>query len=164
MKPKPLHRSLTFWSGIFVMTFICFVWWDSMKISSRANSSSWLFTSQAASVQVWKGDVHGRDMPWRAPLFMPHLVKPFPGPYLIKGKAISSLLFPEQPEEYSRQVMAATDHEDLTRALMKLCPDAIMISIPHWLLLLIAAAGWIGLLFWRARRYRVAQTITGPTS
>ena len=40
MKPKPIYRSLTFWSGALVIGFICWGWWFSLgnevQIGARA--------------------------------------------------------------------------------------------------------------------------------
>lgn len=36
-----LHRSLTFWSGLLVMAFICWAWWDSTRASIYGAYRGW---------------------------------------------------------------------------------------------------------------------------
>ena len=63
MKPRPLHRRVSFWLGLFVACFLAGAWWDSYQrqtlvdvatphgvvTAERRTGSTWLFLSPGVS-------------------------------------------------------------------------------------------------------------------
>ncbi|QJE99037.1 hypothetical protein [Luteolibacter luteus] len=156
MTPKPLHRSITFWSGILVMIFIAWAWRDSCRMLTNANAGhGWWIGNLYGGFQL--SDTHRPPHP-----LIERIARPphppdqplFPRPFRIQGEGYSvALIGREQIDAYTQQVKQATDHEAMARLFMKIGQHGkVAYFLPHWCLLLSFALGWTGLLFLRAQR------------
>lgn len=157
MNPKPIYRSVTFWSGILVMGFICFCARDSTRHTALASYDEvWVMNARyglsATRTQGQSGDLKFSREPW------------------LPGTGVSKdWLFREGTRFYRRE-----DHNqslpspNITDSAFDAGVSDIIESgeagnwvlfIPHWLLLLAVALPWSGLLVWRAGRMRKAKGI-----
>lgn len=157
MTPRPFYRSLTFWSGMLVMMFICWVWWDSFRNYSGAHLGGALSVgSRQGFVEVDRSD---EGTPWggkRVKLAGKMPAKLFPKPALLRGGG--DIL--DDPAEYLRweeQMRSAPDQVTRARIDMATFPGShLKLLVPHWLLLLAVLLPWSGFLLWRSRRIRRA--------
>lgn len=153
MRPKPLHRSISFWSGLFVMLFVLWAWWDSARFSTGA---------VAAFIRVYSGPgLVIIDGPTERPVF--HLIREqrpkrssfkkedFPPPIFAMGggqefiySEVNQIDFP--PKETLSQYRA--------RTMKSAARGTWMLSIPHWLLLLATISAWIIVLMKREARWK----------
>ena len=135
MKARPLYRSLTFWSGILAIGFICWAWKDSF---TRYAS----FTAMRASAGQAAGGVGLSWHPDTSPVR-----------FLQSPEALTIYA----PEGRLRGSSPRTDN-----ASVPLCPPFLLheeqgLFIPHWFILLAVALLWSLLLFLRARRFATAM-------
>ena len=148
-----LHRSITFWSGILVMTLLCWTWWDSMSMTS-----TWRLGRHGAQTEV---GLSGSSLYYGTMRMLPpdpalhHAVYGLPqtGPAgIVRRTARSSpndRWFPALRHETS---LIGPDNRIDHRALM----------IPLWLVLAAFVPLWLGLLFWRVhRRKRISSELAG---
>lgn len=172
VKPKPLYQSLTFWSGILVMGFICWAWWDSMRVISGVSRAGLVASNSAAFLAVG-----------RMTNTVPSAVPPAPGiefqreslGLLHKSVVISSTPLPAfftgggatdallwSPEDIIDPPPQVTYVRAFEYTMITQPHEDWLLVIPHWLILLAVAVPWSGLLLWRARRHRMAmQPLTG---
>ena len=141
MRPRPLYRSLTFWSGILVVTFLCWGWRDSLRQETDASWGSVFVVNAQSYIGVGRSPSH--------PSFG----------YGRSGPSGSSGLTP--PPFLARGGKEWADHtgRDLKSRLessWSLDPGFWSLFIPHWLLVTCATLLWSGLLLWRARRMKRA--------
>lgn len=153
MKPKPLYRSITFWSGLLVMGFICWTWWYSMRFQVHASwgrSSSitayghlgWLYSPSILPQNFsYSVDFSGPASPGEP--------SSFGWPALLKGLNYDTSSLPELPDG----AWSFADHMERSFALSSGL-DARMLILPHWLLLLAVAVPWVGLLLWRMKAWK----------
>ena len=161
MTPRPLHRSLTFWSGIFLMSFIAWAWWKSLVTEFSYNSPRMELQNYAGYVSV----------SWLQPRVISHhivsapglmmiirqdfRIHPMPSPAFLHGQDK-----PGFPIVSLGQQLAEEDkpyfHATLQEAWAHQRRGNFLLLLPHWLLLLAAGVTWSGLLVWRARRHRGA--------
>ena len=160
MKPHPLYRSLTFWSGILMMAFICWAWWDSTQCLStftwpggrvvhRFSGASITWSSACATdeIEASREEPEGMSKTWKAEPFPPPLLltrsrtfDPFDDRYFeLMGTAG---VWPKNPMGMHLDGLKFGSTGDR------------FIFIPHWILLLGVALPWSGMLVWRARRMR----------
>lgn len=140
-----LRRSITFWSGILVMAFICWAWWDSLGHDSYAswngltvaNSESRLFISQIPGLSYPFGA--GRVGAQRQDLGFHSL----PLPFIARGQGAVAPPYPDDSATYEEWIMRAWSTQPVSS--WQLC-------IPIWLTLPAFALPWSALLLWRARR------------
>lgn len=151
VKPRPPHRSLTFWSGILVMGSICWAWRDSMTYSSYATVGKLQLWNDGALVQIcWmQKKSPGKLKTGRYPDRGRAATGPITAPMFIRG------------EDSNEEGLSLKDGEALTYqnrvvavAKWGLPLRAWVLLLPHWLLLLAVAMPWSGALLWRARRIR----------
>jgi hypothetical protein len=134
---KPvLHRSIIFWTGILLMAFIAWVWWQSMNgITMLRGSRLKVFNSSAGLCLTWHKGWH-----WDTELEWVHT----PG----KFKLVES-------KEFLLSFEAAKTGEGVN-PFGKVCWAAAELKstvfIPYWLILSGCVSLWLGLLLWRARR------------
>lgn len=125
VRPRPLHRSITFWSGILVMAFMGGAWVRSLR---HLDGVFW----QTAQSSISIGQVAGIleiavDRSHRA---APHV--------LIQSDPTDASLEPLFPRPL----------------VLEIYEGQYQFTISHWLLLLAVMFPWSGLLVWRARRHR----------
>lgn len=136
VKPKPLHRSLSFWSGILVMSFLVWAWNDSTRhltaMEGKLRGASILLTNHRQSMNAG---------------------------FIDRPRPSASWDFARLPA-----TEGDTPERDLSFEVVELDPNIhgksgtlARIAIPHWLLLLFVAVLWSGLLIWRARCIRRAR-------
>ncbi len=154
---RPLSRSITFWSDILVMAFVCWAWRDSQ---THRSSVHWQrFGLMQSHSYVGVSELVGKKGggAWRIPHYSNFPPGPLPLPFKVTGKGVSA----SDPDRKghgprnSYRVEVLYDWDILP-------PDSGVIYIPHWLLLLTVALPWSALLFWRVRRGKL-QTLLEPT-
>ena len=124
-----LHRSPSFWCGLFVLIFLGWLWRDSLHM---VNSLLLPTRGQTDFVGVANGNLYHFRIRM-APVSAPELrwdYRPLSGP---ERK-------PAIPPLYKR-------HEE---------GDLCTTTFALWGLMLPAAAAWLGLIYWRYRRYHPA--------
>ena len=134
MSPKPIHRSLTFWSGIFVIAFLCWAWWRSIGHSDSIGVNRYAISSSQSQLHIEVNRIPiWENWPWE---FQHGRTRP----------ELRKTAFPMP----SRQVIVGAPVTQM------------YLIIPHWLILLCVATPWCGLLLWqrwRAGRARAAAAI-----
>ena len=140
-----LHRSVTFWSGILVMAFICWAWRDSNYRLAFVQSGDVVVTHYRSAVEIedhaenavgfWSG-----VQPVGPTDYIPEWL---PAPLFAHGGGVSP---------YSRLDGRITLREATLELSQSMSVDYRVILIPHWLILLAFALPWSALLAWRWRR------------
>ena len=149
-----LHRSITFWSGLLVMGFVCWAWRDSLghdsyaswKDLSFANSESRFYISQIPGQS--SPFVAGREGAERHDLGFHSL----PLPFVARGQGAVAPPYPDD---------SATFEEWTKRGWNTLPVGSWQLCIPTWLILLAVAIPWTALMLWRVRR-RKRAVLTAP--
>lgn len=143
VKPKPLYQSLTFWSGILVMGFICWAWWDSMH--SR-------MVAQVGRTRMYSagGEIGFFHRPDGFPSYQ--RFRKVAGRFKVLDGLPSSML----------AVPLNTGEERSPFNSPRLGRGKNTLYLPYWLFLVPVILPWTGLLLYRARRHRMAmQPLTG---
>ena len=135
---QQFHRSVTFWSGLLVMAFVCWAWWDSLSQLSCIRLSHGEITNAAGGVRATYAG-RGNLSPRMERTSVPTIV----GQDENHGVIFEVMDLPTI-EWGSPWFWSGHGQRQL--------------FIPHWLILLTVAAVWLALLFWRARRRK--RTIT----
>lgn len=144
-----LHRSIIFWSGILVMGFICWAWWDSQRIVSRVSSPpvhvSMLegtmgieyYPRAGNRLKMSRAEIHRGSLEYTA--------FPFPRPRFARGSFREGQ---PNPVRASRSTIheSIVDHMDIRTG------DCWVFFLPHWLILLLVTLVWFVLLHWRKKR------------
>jgi hypothetical protein len=156
MTPRPLlRRSVTFWSGIVVMAFICWAWRVSYEYGSFASYDRAMVEQARGYVSVARSwDTAGISFdhsPLRPGQYDHELAPP---PFYLEGQGKSL------PPPFTGPVTVRTA---LEWSYMKKPTDCFGVFVPHWLILIAVALPWLALLFWRARRGK-PPTIAEPNS
>ena len=152
-----LHRSITFWSGILVIGFICWAWRDSSGVHTIASASDWTLRHAGSVLSISRSDGIQNNAPWSGRFPVESSTSPWDGAFLAEPMFVRRT---EDPEQRSRFFAASGPHSYVSRR-----PEAVhlffiarghgggwALLIPHWLLHLAVALPWTGLLLWRARR------------
>ena len=154
-----LHRSITFWSGILVMGFIGWVWWDSLSSSSVIAYQRQKISCNIGGLSYSQNSHYGNGTleTNRSPLsntFKELRHEWFPRPYWIRGGGPPEKAGPgtQSIEEWHREWIS-------TQA-----KGVRLLRVPLWLLMVGFGLPWIGLLLWRARRRRMRMTDEVSTS
>ena len=152
MKPRPLHRSVIFWSGIFVMLSIVWLWWDSERHVTRLDSGIWMLDqNQSAVMLLCTGKVRTRTPGiHRDPIARHFAPKLFPAPLIMRSRGVPVSYRDIRAQEHKYYTM----REDLIWDWTHLAAGSLIIYLPHWLILTTFALPWAGLLIWRSRRAR----------
>ena len=148
-----LHRSITFWSGLLVMAFICWAWWDSASFRSDVSMGRFGMASNYGGIVTEDvllnsglGFDYSRDL---HRLHGPSEI--FPSPCLVQRKSASEAELIAIADPY-RKGQPITVEQYLKYRMDLITAPEWVIFIPYWLILLTVAAVWLLLLFLRARR------------
>ena len=148
-----LHRSITFWSGLFVMSFIVWAWRDSMTHLAAAGWNSLHAGSYGSLVVVGSlggGLPGGGDFQVNRET-MNFADRNMVAPVIARPAfATGGELDPARRDYTESVVLTVTDQ--LVREMMWRPKGCWRLLLPYWLVLLLFASGWVGLLVWRARR------------
>ena len=137
---QDLHRSITFWSGILVMAFICWAWRDSMHSKMVAQVGDARIHSAGGEI----GFIHWPDGS--------------PGYQNFQRRSGRFKVIDNVPAA----MMAAPLKPGEERSLFKrprLGRGKNTLYLPHWLFLIPVILPWSALLLWRARRRKRALTL-----
>ncbi|MCW1922995.1 hypothetical protein OKA05_10565 [Luteolibacter arcticus] len=171
-----LHRSITFWSGILVMAFICWAWRDSVFWNSSVSKSSWRLNSSRSGVSVYYVPPPASFGEWRStrfkatPTYFSHQY--LPPALFARGAGVpqgpievaddGSVSGPPEYLAWQADMQAARSERERFEVSMRHRPvkDGSLF-VPYWLFLLAVAVPWLALPFWRARRRgKTAAAIT----
>ncbi|MEK7953229.1 hypothetical protein [Luteolibacter soli] len=149
MSPRPLYRSLSFWSGMLVMIFLSWTWWDSFRHDTWRTGGHFACSNVAGGVSLacYQVNYHGgsgrRDIsPGAAP-------RPaFAAPSFVTSGSSKAY---KVPDAFS----GLTSSEQL-RSMLFFVPSGAyaFLNVPHWILVLAALVPWVSLLAWRWCRLR----------
>jgi hypothetical protein len=152
-----LHRSLIFWAGIVVMVFIGWAWRDSKFHLHTVRGGAWSVFHAYSAVVASYTPTHRQSLSYyREELLVTHVAKePFPLPFIGRGQRPSAGDF--VPLEEGPRTL-----RDNWRHYLRFQPPTEWVFfIPHWMLLLVFVVPWSGVLVWRARRRRRADSKEG---
>ena len=162
-----LLRSLIFWSGLLVIVFILFTWWDSTRAWSWTTSGNWALHNADCGVAVsWQASPSrtnsGRHA-WQATQAPEALAA---DPFGDRGEK-ASMRF-TRPRYFARpeasvnshvRYLLTPGHDDPEGRIQSVFFLTIFGTVgdwtfylPHWCLLAGFTLLWAGLLLWRARR------------
>jgi hypothetical protein len=158
-----LHRSTIFWSGLLVMGFVCWAWWNSNYRGARARYGALEVWSHSSGIGInrtpFEGLVFDRKtgLPrqefstkrWPVIRELQNKTR-FPPVFWGRGKA--------QPLPAKQPAIGAPIQDHTAFNLEFRPPSAWSLFLPYWLILLTVALPWLALLFWRAWRRRKAIT------
>ena len=157
-----IYRSLTFWSGMAVIAFICWAWRDSMQTRSSLGghsigiAQSWGSVELGYDPDLWKG----RNFEiYRGNVESTAAFERMPLPFLVKGKGLP-------PFSDDEVTPPPPDHLETAREMYEWyflyrSRGSWILHVPHWLILLALMVAWSVLLLWRARRRKQAARV-GP--
>ncbi len=154
MKPAlALHRSFTFWTGLLLVTFTCWAWWDSCR------NASGLYWGQFGAASGARGIVISREVAAGAGGFLLERdsAQPYPGdwpraffpaPFLVRARKTFHEGIPIAPPFFREMIQIKADGAG---------PGSWSLYLPYWLLLLALLIPWSLPLLWRARRLKRAS-------
>lgn len=147
-----LHRSVTFWSGILAMGFICWAWRDSYRNTFHVGFRSVNVSASAGGIVAARSPRTSLTgaLEWgRDSRQMRIQMEILPPPLYTRGRGDGKPL-PAAVEGSARSSIYSL--EELWILLEPFnSKDSSAIFVPYWLLLLAIALPWTALLFWRAR-------------
>lgn len=177
-KPKPLHRSLTLWSGILVLGFLAWAWWDSMLYRYEACSTHFTVASEASMVSIMRHnsprtpgmlrEKHGLGDPVirKSTTGMDVTMHVFPPPVWVRRSSKDPrnvYTVPFEKREFSPDCRLGDAYHQRMATITRGSPRMVWrLMIPYWLILPPAIIFWCGLLLLRARRLRLAGTLADP--
>lgn len=145
-----LRRSLIFWAGVLVMGFLAWAWRDSLHYESFYMRGGYVAASSWGGVAVLRdqslpsdyGRVRGRRI---HPLYL--LQRPF----FLRG----------QGKTGSQEDAGKSPYLDVRqrRDLQNQPPGVWILYLPYWLLLGVVGLAWMGMMIWRARRWKRARAV-----
>ncbi|QJE95972.1 hypothetical protein [Luteolibacter luteus] len=148
MKPRPLYRSITFWSGVFVMSFLFWGSWLSQGMYRSLAYDPYAVASADGVLHISRSPGYSSGDRWSTTRFPSVKTwERFPPPLFLRGKGepVSS---PEPPRLFREIAKVAMSGQS---------PGAWVLAIPHWLIIFAAGLSWSVLLLWRARRTKKAN-------
>ena len=158
MKPA-LHRSIVFWAGLLVMGFLGWAWRDSMRgqtfvrVGTFNASSLWggliLENSPYAGARITDTEFARGPVPQ----YLRIQLERFPG-VCFHGAGESTPEAPQSVREIIEKGNTLTMDAWLRTSVYPLRKGHWICFLPYWVLMLVCAVGWVGLLGWRTRRRR----------
>jgi len=144
-----LHRSLSFWSGLLLISFICWAWHDSYYYRSH------LYSGRSTCMSFWGGVhfSHSGSTP-RIPFRVNRVAGPqghahfFQRPFFLRGGG------QPLPSVFETNYVSPSSYEWELHYNPYYPRSMGLLFIPHWLIVLAIAIPWLGLLVWRARRMK----------
>ncbi|QJE99127.1 hypothetical protein [Luteolibacter luteus] len=143
------HRSLIFWSGLLVMGFINWAWWDSCRMITGIGGHGWTMASADAGLLVSKVD------PLEAPGFGANREKSesltkawdLSLPFIVEGGGAEPMKQPAWVEEPRGPGQSL---ESRWEEIMAIAPAGMMTAyVPYWLVMISVALLWLSGLAWR---------------
>ena len=149
---RPFYRSLTFWSGTLVITFLCWAWWDSFRHDTWRTESHFAFSNVAGAVSLGCYQVDFSKSAGRRGI-SPNAA---PRPVFADFSMIDSntkLVLPS----------SGLNSAEVLRLSLSRVPSGAFafLNVPHWMLILFSLVPWLGLLAWRWRRVNRLTGIQG---
>lgn len=157
VKPKPIYRSIIFWSGILVLLFICWAWRDSYYRSPAVSFRVGSVVSGNGGVMIFRT---------KAPLLVSYQPSPylrpdwelFQAPFSMRGLGLGTSAEGSELTVKDRELKAARNAREFYDLLMDYRKQSDRLYfIPHWCILLAVALAWSGLLLRRTRRFSRAM-------
>jgi hypothetical protein len=137
-----LRRSITFWSGIVVMGFICWAWVDSRLHTLTVGDPDHCVANIAGGIWVLSQSPYRQWSIDRSTNFQDFPADPLPAPLFRRGAG----------EPWTDPIKVISYQDLVELEYRHASPKEWAFFIPHWLLLLAVALPWSALLLWRARR------------
>jgi hypothetical protein len=144
------HRSMTFWSGLLVMGFVCWAWWDSLHHDTWLTTRHFSCSHVAGAVSLTLYQVNFGPSSGRGDISQHASFSPAFAAFTLA--ADNSIASPPTAQMNSGERL---------RFLLSSVPSGAhcSLNLPHWLILMAVAPVWLRLLFWRARRRRKAAVV-----
>ncbi|MCW1916965.1 hypothetical protein OJ996_25475 [Luteolibacter sp. GHJ8] len=141
-----LHRSIAFWSGILVMGFFGWAWWDSYRHDSWYTTRHFSGSNAAGAVSLALYQVNMSPWSGRRDIAPSDLPRP----------AFTKLEFISDEPDISGSVSSIPHSGERVRIMLSGARGGVyrILNLPHWLILLVVAIPWFALLAWRVRRHR----------
>ena len=145
-----LHRSVSFWSGLLVMAFVCWAWQDSTRWVVEASRKNVALVNGGSGISLCRvGGLGWKTKLVRVPVgnVSDRLGRIQAGPPLFLRNTDDAA--------WEAQWQMPNDNPAWDLFLWMQFGSAKgdwHLYIPHWLILLAVAVLWLGLLIWRARR------------
>jgi hypothetical protein len=166
-----LHRSVTFWSGVFIMIVTGWAWWDSTRNLTSAEYGTWALKHAGCGIVVAHcsirvGSISGPSFSVdREPIIDRSVWQKLElsSPSLFKGHLGSQVHWNERyfvrDGNVTRARNAASLHFWLLQLWFAKMTVFTAIFVPHWMILLAVALPWLVLLLRRAKRRYVATSL-----
>lgn len=159
-------RSLTFWAGIMVMTFLCWGWRDSMSKMSRVTSGNWTIFSYGGGLMLHRNMMSMPSEAFRDDVQNPLHKTTYPwlggAPFFVRGGGED---FPWDSHEafmafYIEPMNAAETLREAELIHMRFATSwEWCVFAPYWLILSTFALVWSACLTWRGRRRKRAVQV-----
>jgi len=137
-----MHRSFTFWSGLLLIAFTAWAWWDSASAISVAKLGPFYLTHASGGVAVGYSDTYPD---------IHHVTREKIACTVVTDPESGSIGFNHRPPEDPYAVVTA-------KPLFYSAPGQCSVFLPHWLLMIVFLALWSAMLLWRARRRKRRMT------
>ena len=145
-----LYRSLSFWSGIVVIAFICWAWRDSRDHRTRVVFKGWGVEQYKSALEFWPASA--RPGTWERMPAASYLIEEdedLPAPFFKRGGG---------RRDYRIHIALRKEQRTLREKTLGRMeyqkPTLWRLFIPHWLILSVVGSAWLGLLILRSRRVR----------
>lgn len=157
MNPKPLYRSVTFWLGLIVLSFLIWALADSMRYYSRGYAT---IRERVVCLSIGAGELG--LITWSDPYV---LGSTFHRDRTSVGRLMPSTFWPRfgtSDDKFNRALSmprrASPAHIESSPGYTR---TVYHLNVPQAFPVALFSSLWLALLFWRARRIkRAAQAIT----
>jgi hypothetical protein len=150
VSPRPLHRSLSFWSGMLVMAFLCWAWRDSFLRDTWRTESHFACSNVAGAVSLGCYQTNFSKSAGRRDI----------SPHAAPRPAFAAFSFIDSSSKVTLPSSELNSGETLRFYLSSVPSGAyVFLNVPHWLLILLCLVPWLLLLAWRWRRMKRLEKI-----